>query len=92
MREATFNKKAIYSSLAQNRVLFSSATLRYRRSMPTPHDPFDDLVITFKPEATPEEEDRFLTEFAHAIFAVARHLVATQDTPSDGDGLETTEL
>ena len=75
-----------------NRVLFSSALIRYRRRMTTTSDPFDDLVITFKPEATPEEEDRFLTEFARAILAVARHLVATQDMPPDGDELETIEL
>lgn len=60
--------------------------------MTKPQDPFDDLVITFKPEATPEEEDRFLTEFAHAIIAIARHLVATQDMSADGDELETMEL
>lgn len=48
-------------------------------------DPFDDLVITFKPEATPEEEDRFTTELAHAILSIARHLVEMQDTSTGGE-------
>lgn len=38
-----------------------------------------DYVITFKPDATPEEEERFLTELAYAIFAIARHAVAMEE-------------
>jgi hypothetical protein len=46
-------------------------------------DSLDDFVITFKPDATPEEEERFLTDLAHAILAVARHVVATRDPKED---------
>jgi hypothetical protein len=60
--------------------------------MTAPPDPFDDLIITFAPDTTPEEEERFLTELAHAIIAVARHLVAKQDGQGDEDELETMEL
>ena len=44
-----------------------------------PTDQEDDYIITLKPDITPEEEDRFLTELAHAIFAIARHVVATEE-------------
>jgi hypothetical protein len=55
-------------------------------------DPRDNLVITFKPETTPKEEERFLTELAQAILAVARHLVALQEAERDEHGLEATEF
>ena len=48
---------------------------------------FKDLVITFKPDSTPEEEERFLSELAYAILALARHLVAKED-PSELDTIE----
>lgn len=51
----------------------------------------DDLVITFKPEATPEEEQRFLIELAHAIVAIARHVVDTQEEQVDKDNGEQVE-
>jgi len=61
--------------------------------MTTAQQPFDDLVITFKPDATPEEEDRFLTEFAFAILSVARHIVATQpQRPDEEEELATIEF
>lgn len=61
--------------------------------MTTTPDPFDDLVITFRPDATPEEEERFLSELAFAVLAIARHIVATQPLPPDADeGLETIEF
>ncbi len=56
--------------------------------MTTNKHPFDDLVITFKPDATPEEIDRFLTELAQAILAIARHIVARED----GEELDTIEF
>ena len=42
-------------------------------------DPLDDVVITFRPDATPEEEERFLSELAWAILAVARHVVEKEE-------------
>ena len=48
-------------------------------------DPLDDYVITFAPDATPEEERRFLDELAHTIITVARHLVAKDETDSVSD-------
>lgn len=39
----------------------------------------DDFVITFRPDATPEEEERFLNELAIAILAIARHLVDKEE-------------
>lgn len=91
MRGASRNKELIYCLFGKPRILLSSPVIRYGRRMTATPDPLDNLVITFKPEATPEEEDRFLTELAHAILAIARHLVATQDASSDGDGIETIE-
>jgi hypothetical protein len=44
----------------------------------------DDLIITLKPEATPEEEERFLAELAKVVLAIARHVVAREDSQSDG--------
>jgi hypothetical protein len=41
-----------------------------------------ELVITFRPDATPEEEERFLAELAHALLAIARHVVAVQEEPA----------
>ena len=68
--------------------------MRIVSSMTALSDPFDGLVITFKPEATPEEEERFIAEFADAVIAVARHLVEKQNVPadSDADSIETPEL
>jgi hypothetical protein len=60
--------------------------------MTTTPNPFDDLVITFRPDATPEEEERFLSEFAFAVLTIARHIVATQPLESDDDGLETIDF
>lgn len=58
----------------------------------SPH-PFDDLVITFKPDATAEEEERFLTDLARAILAVARHVIAVQEGDESGEKeLETIEF
>jgi hypothetical protein len=69
-------------------ILFSPIAIRYPRSMTIKPESFDDdLLITFKPEATPEEEERFLTELAHAIIAIARHIVAAQNEESD-EGIE----
>ena len=48
-------------------------------------EPFDDLVITFKPDATPEAEARFIKELASAILAIARHLEATENEDGDPD-------
>jgi hypothetical protein len=39
----------------------------------------EDIVITFRPEATPEEEERFISELAYAFLALARHLVAVEE-------------
>jgi hypothetical protein len=61
--------------------------------MTTTPDPFDDLIITFRPDATPEEEERFLSEFAFAVLAVARHIIATQPLEAvDDEKLETIEF
>jgi hypothetical protein len=38
-----------------------------------------EVVITFKPDATGEEKDKFLSEMAYAITALARHLVALEE-------------
>ena len=57
--------------------------------MTTTPDPFDDLVITFRPNATPEEEERFLSEFSFAVLAIARHIVAMQP---DDEALEAIEF
>jgi hypothetical protein len=46
---------------------------------------FDDLVITFKPDATPEAEARFIAELASAILAIARHLDASENEDGDLD-------
>ena len=51
-------------------------------------DPFDGLVITLKPDATPEEIDRFLTDLARAIIAIARHLVALEEGDSPEEASE----
>jgi hypothetical protein len=53
--------------------------------MRTTPDPFNDLVITFRPDATAEEEDRFLSELAFAILAVARHVVMSEPLRPDKD-------
>ena len=42
----------------------------------------EDLVISFNPDATPEEMKRFISEMAYALLALARHLVAVEE---DGD-------
>jgi hypothetical protein len=42
-------------------------------------NPYEDIVITFKPDSTPEEEARFISELAYAILALARHLVAKEE-------------
>jgi len=62
-----------------NRILFLPATLCYLRRMAKTTDPFEDLIITIKPEATPEEEERFLTELARVILAIARHVVTLEE-------------
>ena len=48
--------------------------------MTNPLEQFDDndLVITFKPDVTPDEEEHFLTEFASIILSIARHVVALE--------------
>ena len=53
--------------------------------MKTTPDPFDDVVITFRPDATPEEEERFLSELAFAVLAIARHVVMSEPLQSDED-------
>ncbi len=50
-------------------------------------NPFKDLVITFKPDSTPEEEERFISELAYAILALVRNLVAKEE-PSELDTIE----
>ena len=62
--------------------------IRYLLWMKKNNNPSNDLVITFKPDATPEEKDRFLTELAQAILAIARHIVARED----GEELEDIEF
>lgn len=47
--------------------------------MGNPIDPTEDLIITIKPDATPEEEEQFLTEFARIVLAIARHVVAHEE-------------
>jgi ABC-type uncharacterized transport system involved in gliding motility auxiliary subunit len=42
-------------------------------------DTFEDLVITIKPDVTPEEEDRFIQELARIIVALARRLAAKEN-------------
>ena len=42
------------------------------------NDPLDDFIITFRPDATPEEKDRFLSELAFAALAIARHVVMSE--------------
>ncbi|MEP7010182.1 MAG: hypothetical protein ABJC13_07650 [Acidobacteriota bacterium] len=54
-------------------------------------EPLDDFVITFAPDATPEEEERFLTELAHAIIAVAKHLVDQEDLVAAEQAGETSD-
>jgi hypothetical protein len=39
----------------------------------------DEVVITFKPDATEEQIERFLTDLAYAILAVARHVVDKEE-------------
>ncbi|HEY3569931.1 MAG TPA: hypothetical protein VGP73_18500 [Thermoanaerobaculia bacterium] len=39
----------------------------------------EDLVITFRPDATPEEKEKFISELAYALLALARHLVAVEE-------------
>ena len=58
--------------------------------MPKKHDPFKDLIITFKPDVTPEEEEKFIQELARVIVALARHL-ATKESLEPED-LETIEF
>lgn len=55
-------------------------------------DPYKDLVITFRPDATPEEEDEFLTELAYAILAVARHTVNKEIEAQGGEAIPEGEL
>lgn len=50
------------------------------------NNPYKNLVITFDPDATVEEEEKFLTEYARAIWAVAKHLVDMQDGETDEVG------
>lgn len=40
----------------------------------------------------PQEEERFLSEFAFAVLAVARHIIATEPQPYDDKGLEIIEF
>lgn len=51
----------------------------------------DDVVITFKPDATEEEIDRFLTDLAYAILAVARHIVDKEEA-ADSTDMETIDF
>jgi hypothetical protein len=37
-------------------------------------NPCEDMIITFKPDATEEEENTFLDNFARAIYSMARHV------------------
>jgi hypothetical protein len=50
----------------------------------------NEFVITFKPDATPEEEERFLTDFARVLLALARHIIDNE--PPQEDRGEPTEL
>jgi hypothetical protein len=43
------------------------------------HNSPEDIIITFKPDATPEEEERFISELGYALLALARHLVAVEE-------------
>lgn len=45
----------------------------------------DDFVITLKPDATPEQIERFISELAYAIVAIARHVVADAQNPPEGE-------
>lgn len=55
-------------------------------------DPFDDLVITYAPEATTEAKECFRKELAEAVLAIAHHLVALEDAKTDESGLGTIEF
>lgn len=52
----------------------------------------DDLVITFEPEATEEEKERFLTELARVVLVIARHLVTLEEEGQRENGLETIDF
>lgn len=41
--------------------------------------PDEGLVITFDPDATPEEMERFISEMAYALLALARYLVSVEE-------------
>jgi len=50
--------------------------------MTTSRDLFEDLVITFKPDITLEEERQFIEKYARVIYAIARHVVESQSQDS----------
>jgi hypothetical protein len=54
----------------------------------TTENPFDDIVITFRPDANPEEEECFLSDLAQAIMAIARHVVEAEPLDMETTGSE----
>jgi hypothetical protein len=73
------SKDGSFFSVGKVRRLCEFSVGRYGTSMTNKPTPDEGLVITFDPDATPEEMERFISEMAYALLALARYLVSVEE-------------